>query len=122
MARLLIVDDEEGIRSLLTTFLTRAGYTVLEAADGKEAVSIFEDRADDIDCAIVDMSMPQMDGLETCQKMREINADCPLFVCSGMVDDRVRQFCDESGGAPIDFISKPFQFRDLVAKIKDCIG
>lgn len=119
---ILVVDDEEGIRSLLRTFLTRAGYNVLDAANGEEAVELYRQRSNDISCAIVDMSMPRMDGIETCRMLQQIDPQCHMFICSGMVDDREQTVSEIADDTPVTFISKPFQFRDLVATIRDRVG
>lgn len=119
---ILIVDDEEGIRNLLGKFLERAGYDVLKAADGEEGIEVYRENADRLACSLVDVSMPGMDGIETCRRMRAIDPDGLLFVCSGMMDEQIRAFCEDCEGAPIHYVSKPFEFAVLVQKIRKAVG
>jgi CheY-like chemotaxis protein len=117
---ILIVDDESGIRMLLKTFLERAGYRVLQASDGEEGVEIFTPNSTDIDCCIVDMTMPKIDGLETCRRIRVMNPDVALLICSGFPDDRIDQFCDGAGRT--SFVQKPFQFSTLINTLEQVLG
>lgn len=71
MSTILIADDEARIRRLVSDFLKRDGHTIVEAADGKEALNILENRRPGLDMAILDVMMPGMDGFEVLRELRE---------------------------------------------------
>ncbi len=119
MTTILIIDDETGIRAMLKTFLERAGFKAIAAADGQEGIDIFRERHDEIGCSIVDMSMPGIDGLATCHELRKIDPQCILLICSGYPDDRIDSFRRTSGTT--EFVSKPFNFQALLESIKSVI-
>jgi CheY-like chemotaxis protein/predicted Ser/Thr protein kinase len=112
----MVVDDEPKIRLLLSLALKKAGYTVIEASDGQEAIKkILEDRAH---LVISDINMPNMDGWEFCWNLRrdENLKEIPLIFLTTRceVPDRIRGL--ESGAD--DFIAKPFNAVELVARVK----
>lgn len=77
MKKILVADDDLNIRTLLRHVLTREGYLVVEAGDGREAVGLMKEST--VDLAVVDVMMPQMDGLELCQYIRE-TYDIPIIL------------------------------------------
>ncbi|MEM6254199.1 MAG: response regulator [Cyanobacteria bacterium P01_D01_bin.156] len=110
---ILIVEDEVHIRNALQRHLTRAGYDVLLAADGEDAIAQF--RAYDIDLVVLDILIPKLDGLEVCQRIRE-ESDVPIIIATvlGSTADRVAGL--DLGAT--DYIVKPFSSRELVARIR----
>src|SRR5579871_3907771 len=82
MAHILIVDDEAGIRDTLAWIFEYEKHSVLTAESGSEAIKILNN-AVPVDCIILDVKMPGMDGIETLQRIREIRADIPVVMISG---------------------------------------
>ncbi|CAM3059351.1 response regulator transcription factor [Filibacter tadaridae] len=111
---LLVVDDEERIRRLLTMYLTREGYEVDEAVDGAEALEMV--LTNQYDCILLDQMMPEVDGLEVLQQLREKKMLIPIIMLTakGEEADRVTGF--ESGAD--DYIVKPFSPREVVLRVK----
>ncbi|MDY7008069.1 MAG: response regulator transcription factor [Cyanobacteriota bacterium] len=114
--QILIVDDEDSLRTLLKRHLELQGYQVKDANSGIDALSILEELNPDL--IVSDIMMPQMDGLEFCQRLRSSNFGqlVPFIFLSskGELDDRIVGL---SMGAD-DYINKPFEMRELVAKIE----
>ena len=111
--KILVVDDESRMRKLVKDFLSREGYTVLEAADGEEAMDIFyEDK--DIALIILDVMMPRMDGWQVCREIRE-SSKVPVIMLTARSEER-----DELQGFELgvdEYISKPFSPKILVARV-----
>ncbi|NEP83630.1 MAG: response regulator transcription factor [Okeania sp. SIO3C4] len=114
--KILIVDDEDSLRTLLKRHLELQGYEVKDANSGIDALSILEKLNPDL--IVSDIMMPQMDGLEFCQRLRSSNFGqlVPFIFLSskGELEDRIVGL---SMGAD-DYINKPFEMRELVAKIE----
>jgi two-component system, OmpR family, response regulator RpaB len=110
---ILVVDDEEPLRNLLRISLQKAGYTVYTAGNGKEAMDIFSQLP--VDLVLLDILMPDMDGYTLCSELRK-RSDVPIIMLSALnrPDDVVYGF---SLGAD-DYISKPFQFREVEVRIQ----
>ncbi|MEM9805657.1 MAG: response regulator [Cyanobacteria bacterium P01_D01_bin.56] len=110
---ILIVEDEVHIRNALQRHLMKAGYDVLLAADGEEAIAQF--RAYEVDLVVLDVLIPKLDGLQVCQLIRE-ESDVPIIMATvlGSTSDRVTGL---DLGAN-DYIVKPFSSRELVARIR----
>ena len=107
--KVLIVDDEQDIRTLLNIYLKRLGYDVVEAADGVEAVETV--RADkDIDLIVMDIMMPKLSGTEACQQIREFSSIPVLFLTAKT---------KEPGGD--DFLAKPFTQSEFNRKVNALI-
>jgi PAS domain S-box-containing protein len=112
----LIVDDEEGLRSLMAQALEAAGCTVYQAADGEAGVEEFRGHAFEIDVTLLDLTMPKLGGEEVFQQIIEMRPDACVILCSGYTEeDVVRQF---SGHRLAGFIEKPFRPSDLIEKIR----
>ena len=112
-AKILVVDDESRMRKLVKDFLTREGYTVLEAGDGMEAMDLFyEDK--EIALIILDVMMPKMDGWQVCREVRE-TSKVPIIMLTARSEER-----DELQGFELgvdEYISKPFSPKILVARV-----
>lgn len=109
--KILIADDEEDIVFLLKHFLEGKGYVVLTAYDGREALRQLEKQPDII---LLDISMPYMDGIEVCKRIRE-HVSVPIVFLTAKVteDDKVKGF----GAGGDDYIIKPFSLKELEARI-----
>ncbi len=110
---ILVADDDADIRRLLNILLTKEGYRVTEAADGREAVAAVEERPD-IALVILDIVMPRMDGFEAAAAIRE-RTDAPILFLTARSSDTDRMAA-YAGGAD-DYIVKPFHATDLRLKI-----
>ncbi|HEX2351083.1 MAG TPA: response regulator transcription factor [Ktedonobacterales bacterium] len=109
--RILVVDDEEAIREVLAQYLRRAGFVVLEAADGPSALRIAS--ATPPDLLILDLMLPGMDGLEVCRKLREtLAAPILMLTARSEEDDTLEGF---RVGAD-DYVTKPFSPREVVMR------
>ena len=96
--RVLVADDEEDFRYLMTFWLQSKGYTVLTATNGKEAVALIKKESPDI--VFMDLNMPVMDGVQAIKKIREVDAELPIIVISAYLEDaRIKNInsCDISG-------------------------
>lgn len=110
--RILIVDDDLHIREVIRVALKKAGMTVSEARDGKEALSRFA--IDRPDLVVLDIGMPEFDGLDVCREIRK-TSDVPILFLSARDDEIDRILGLEIGGD--DYVTKPFSPRELVARI-----
>ena len=110
--RILIVDDDLHIREVIRVALKKAGMTVFEARDGKEALTRFT--GDRPDLIILDIGMPEFDGLDVCREIRK-SSDVPILFLSARDDEIDRVLGLEIGGD--DYVTKPFSPRELVARV-----
>jgi two-component system, OmpR family, response regulator MprA len=112
--RLLIVDDDRALRDALRRALTLAGYEVTGAAAGGEALGQLSDRAPD--AVILDIGLPDMNGLDVCRRLRAQGQRLPVLVLSARdaVEDRI----DGLDAGADDYLAKPFDIGELVARIR----
>ena len=110
--RILIVDDEGHIREVIRVALKKAGMDVIEARDGKEALLRFA--ADKPDLIVLDIGMPEFDGLDVCREIRK-GSDVPILFLSARDEEIDRILGLEIGGD--DYVTKPFSPRELVARV-----
>ncbi|MGN7763946.1 response regulator transcription factor [Paenibacillus sp. 22594] len=113
MKKIVVADDDMNIRTLLRHVLTREGYQVLEAADGREAMGLMKKST--VDLAVVDVMMPYMDGLELCEYIRE-TYDIPVILLTAR-----QQLSDKEQGylhGTDDYVTKPFEPEELLFRIK----
>ncbi len=112
MSRVLVVDDEADIRGLVRDLLERAGHSVIEAPDGREAVRLFH--VEQPDLVILDISMPGFDGWQTLERIRELSTVPVLMLTARTQEmDKVRGL---RAGAD-DYITKPFGRQELLARV-----
>lgn len=110
--RILVADDNAEIREILRILLSGEGYEVIEAKDGNEVIEKFNNS---IDLIILDIMMPNMNGYQTCLKIRESSNVPILFLTAkGLDSDKTLGF--SSGGD--DYLSKPFSYSELTARVK----
>ncbi|RAZ79571.1 response regulator transcription factor [Planococcus halotolerans] len=112
-ATVLIVEDEEGIRELIRLFLIKKGYRIIEAEDGYEAMDQLT--KEDVDIILLDIEMPGMNGLKTCEQIR-LQTKVPILFVSYLKDLNHKIQGLDAGGD--DYITKPFDFNELEARIK----
>ena len=115
---ILLVDDEEGVRKLVSAVLNSGGYTVIEAANGLAALSVYEKNAHKIDLVLADVVMPQMNGFELGLKLAEKNPDLRVLYISGYRDNPIDS---APGEPPKAFLNKPFTPDVLLAKVREVL-
>ncbi|MBW2277782.1 MAG: response regulator [Deltaproteobacteria bacterium] len=113
MANILVADDDGHIREVVRYALEKTGHTVLEAADGDEALKIASEQP--IDLLVLDIVMPGPDGLEVCRRLRA-TSELPILFLTSRDDEVDRVLGLEIGGD--DYLIKPFSPRELVARVK----
>jgi PAS domain S-box-containing protein len=111
----LLVDDEEIILAVGKRMLERSGFVVQTAESGDKAIEAFRQRADEIDCVLLDLSMPYMDGEETFVELRKIRENVRVILSSGYNAKEIEERFADRGLA--GFISKPYNLNDLKTKI-----
>ena len=113
-ARILVVDDEPAVRSSLSRALRLEDYEVLLAGDGEEALEQIGRAA--CDAIVLDVSMPRLDGLQMCRRLREAGDQTPVLMLTARetIDDRVAGL---DAGAD-DYLVKPFALRELMARLR----
>jgi CheY-like chemotaxis protein len=115
-SRLLIVDDEPGIRGLLCGMLSRQGFTVIEAEDGAVAHDLFFQNPDGFDMVVTDIMMPGMDGIELGRRIRNLFPSFPILYLSAYAERNL----------PTDlktaFVHKPFTPSSLIKLIRSLIA
>lgn len=113
MTTILVVDDDSEIRDVIHVYLRNEGYRVLEATDGMEALKIIN--ANPVNLAILDVMMPNMDGIKTCLKIRE-TSKIPIIMLSAKEGD-MDKIAGLTTGAD-DYVTKPFNPLELMARVK----
>ena len=111
--RILIVDDEPQITRVLRTSLTGHGYDVRSAADGESALETYGDWGPDL--VITDLSMPNLDGIELCRRLRRISS-VPIVVLSVKGEEQTKVEALDAGAD--DYVTKPFGMDELLARIR----
>ena len=118
-ARVLIVDDEEMVREVAADMLSELGYDVAARHDGADALAYYREHWREIDLVILDMVMPEMNGLDTFVSMRGINPHIKAILSSGYgVNAQVQEALDEGALA---FVQKPFRASDLAEKVAQAL-
>ncbi len=113
MPRILVVDDDPHIRSVLLFALSRDGMEVLEAADGLAAIEVLARHAPDL--VLLDLTMPELDGTEVCRRLRQ-RSDVPVIMLSSRDEELDRVLGLELGAD--DYVTKPFSPREVVARVR----
>ena len=113
MTSILVVDDERDIREILGVYLTNSGYEVKKAKSGEKALELLEENKTDL--AILDVMMPDMDGITLCMKIRE-HRNIPILMLSAK-DQDMDKVIGLSAGAD-DYLAKPFNPVELLARVR----
>lgn len=114
----LVVDDEAPIRTLAKTALTRVGFDVVEAADGREGIELFRRHASELRAVVLDLVMPVLGGEAALEAMMRIAPTVPVILSSGYEGDS--QSTGITHGR--SFLQKPYSITELVAKLRDVVG
>ena len=115
MKRVLIAEDESAIREFVVINLKRGGYDVIEAQDGAEALELYESCGGDVDVAVLDVMMPNVDGLTVCRELRAKNNNIGIIMLTAK-----SQEMDKITGLMMgadDYMTKPFSPTELVARV-----
>jgi two-component system, cell cycle sensor histidine kinase and response regulator CckA len=116
---ILIADDEESICAVGKQMLGRLGFDALLAADGREAVELFRQHPAKIDCVLLDLTMPHMDGEQAFREMRRIRSDIKVILCSGYnMQDATQRF---AGKGLAGFIQKPYNLTQLREALREAL-
>ena len=115
----LVVEDEEGVRSLVCETLESHGYKVLEARGADDALSIFEQYAEPIHLLLTDVVMPQMGGKELAKRLSSVHPETKVLYMSGYTDNAIVRHGVLEGGTP--FLQKPFVPQTLVRKVRQVL-
>ena len=113
--RVLVVEDNDAIRSLLAVLLQRRGYDVVQVAHGEEALAA---AADDFDVVLLDVGLPGMNGLEVCRRLRSqsATADIPIILLTGRAEPG--DIRDGLAAGADDFLTKPFDEDELLMRLR----
>jgi two-component system, chemotaxis family, chemotaxis protein CheY len=115
----LIVDDLAFIKIVLRDILEKSGFRVVgEASNGEEAITLYQDKRPDV--VLMDITMPGMDGLTALKKIREIDGQARVIICSALGQQRLIVQAIQLGA--MDFIVKPFQPQRVVSALKKALN
>jgi two-component system, cell cycle sensor histidine kinase and response regulator CckA len=119
----LVVDDEDAVRSIAVTMLKYLGYKVVEARDGEAALEILEKLDQPLDAILLDVHMPKLSGRDTYKRIRAMGIDTPVIVCSGFIvePEELRQSTGDRTGA-ILVIQKPYSMDTLARTVSEAVS
>src|SRR3954465_10103234 len=112
-ARILLVDDEQSVQTLLTYPLRKEGYEVVSALDGREALDRFAEQR--FDLVVLDIMLPKLDGIEVCRRLRS-RSQVPIIMLTAKDDEGDKVLGLEMGAD--DYITKPFSVREFRSRVK----
>ena len=115
MKRVLIAEDEAAIREFIVINLRRGGYEVVEACDGAQALELYDSYGGDIDVALLDVMMPNLDGLEVCKQLRNKSNNLGIIMLTAKTQE-MDKITGLMMGAD-DYVTKPFSPTELVARV-----
>jgi two-component system cell cycle sensor histidine kinase/response regulator CckA len=118
-ATVLLVEDEDAVRSFAARALATRGYKVLEAASGVQALDIMNERGGDVDLVVSDVVMPEMDGPTLLKHLRKANPQIKIIFISGYAEEAFRNNLDED--ETFTFLPKPFSLKKLAAAVKEIL-
>jgi len=116
--RILVVDDEEALRTVLSTELSSEGYEVNTAADGSEAIELVKDN--NYDLVLLDIKMPNVDGFEVLKYIKGGKPDVKVIMLTGFAD--LKNAIESKRLGAEDFVSKPYDLVDLLTTIERVLG
>jgi two-component system response regulator MprA len=114
--RVLVVEDDPAVRDSLRRALSLEGYEVLTAGDGLEALALLDGQTPDPDTILLDVMMPNLDGLETCRRLRASGNRVPVLMLTARDDVRDRVAGLDAGAD--DYLPKPFALEELLARVR----
>jgi CheY-like chemotaxis protein len=117
--RILLVDDEEAVLKVAKLMLEAGGFTVLTASNGRDAIEAFRRAAEDIVCVILDLTMPELDGQETLERLRRVRRDVRVILSSGFTEEAIAPRF--AGDGPAGFLKKPYDSAQLMDKVAEVL-
>ncbi len=115
MAKLLVVEDDESVRTLAARALERDGHAVNVAADGAQGLSLIRDAAGSYDLVVSDIRMPEMDGIEMAKAAAALFPAMKILLMTGYADQRER--AEELNGIILDVVQKPFTLAEIRSRV-----
>ena len=116
MKRILVCEDEDTIRDFVVINLQRSGYNVVDVGSGEEALKVYDEQNGDFDVALLDVTMPGMDGFTLCKKLRERSETLGIIFLTARAQEM-----DRVGGLMLgadDYVTKPYRPAVLLARIE----
>jgi CheY-like chemotaxis protein len=117
---ILLVDDEADVRDVGATLLSRAGFDVLTAVDGVDAVGMLQRHDGEVACVLLDLTMPKLDGSEAVARIRAVRPDLPVIICSGYPEKETMERFADLGLA--GFLQKPYTFEALMETVQRALA
>ncbi len=119
---ILVIDDEKEIQELARDILCPLGYDVITASNGSEGLKLFRERKDEISLVVLDMIMPKMSGAEVFQRLKNIDDNVKVLLCSGYSHEGLAGIKELLRSGVMGFVQKPFTRKGLARKIKDLLA
>ncbi|HEX8557423.1 MAG TPA: response regulator [Pyrinomonadaceae bacterium] len=116
--KVLVIEDQEDLAALYEAALGKEGYEVVKAYTGEEGVALFEDNG--AAAVVLDMTLPEMHGVQTLQAIRNLNANVPVVVVTGETSNETRLQCERLGVQ--QYLSKPADYRDITDALRRALS
>ena len=116
----LFVDDDASVLDVGTRMLESGGFRVIAASDGHDALHAFKEHSAEIDCVLLDLTMPGMGGEDTYEELRRIHCDVPVILGSGYFHTELREQFKDKGFAAV--LQKPYRRDHLMATVSNAIA
>src|SRR3954469_20757095 len=116
--RVLVIEDQEDLAALYESALSSEGFDVSKAYTGEEGFALFEDRGADV--VVLDMTLPEMHGVQTLRQIRGLNANVPVVVVTGETSDETRQQCERLGVQ--EYIAKPADHDQILSALRRALS
>ena len=116
--RVLVIEDQEDLAALYQSALSKEGFDVSKAYTGEEGVALFEDNG--ADAVVLDMTLPEMHGVQTLQRIRELNTNVPVVVVTGETSDETRRQCERLGVQ--EYLAKPADHNDILSALRHALS
>ncbi|MFC1568160.1 response regulator transcription factor [Candidatus Margulisiibacteriota bacterium] len=118
--RILVIDDQESMRSIISQMLKDKGHQVLAAADGEEGLKLFDQKPEMIDLVLADVNMPKKDGFEVLKAIKSNRPQTPVILMTGTNQDMAQYFGKEFKADGV--INKPFVVAEVIKTIEKLLG
>jgi DNA-binding response OmpR family regulator len=116
--RVLVIEDQEDLAALYESALSKEGFDVSKAYTGEEGVALFEDNG--ADAVMLDMTLPEMHGVQTLQQIRRLNANVPVVVVTGETSDETRRQCERLGVQ--EYLAKPADHNQILSALRHALS
>jgi DNA-binding response OmpR family regulator len=116
--RVLVIEDQEDLAALYESALSKEGFDVSKAYTGEEGVALFEDNG--ADAVMLDMTLPEMHGVQTLRQIRALNAKVPVVVVTGETSDETRQQCERLGVQ--EYLAKPADHDHILSALRRALS